>query len=158
MTEILFYHLTESPLEATLPELLEKSLQRGWRVLVLGTDAARMAALDLHLWSWRDDSFLPHGIAGGSHDEDQPVLLATAPDTSARQVLILVDGARLPAARLSAYERTCLIFDGNDPDRLAEAREDWKTFTATGMKAVYWAQSGGKWLRKAAANEAPAAP
>ena len=34
MTEVLFYHLENQPVERVLPPLLEKSLERGWRVVV----------------------------------------------------------------------------------------------------------------------------
>ncbi len=61
MGEVRFYHLTERPLEQVLPVMLERSLERGWRVLVRGTDAARIEALSAHLWTRGDASFLPHG-------------------------------------------------------------------------------------------------
>ncbi|MGG2476032.1 DNA polymerase III subunit chi, partial [Rhizobium sp. BR5] len=60
MTEILFYHLTESKLEDALPPLLEKSLERGWKVAIQTVDEERRDFLDTHLWTFRDDSFLPH--------------------------------------------------------------------------------------------------
>ena len=72
-----FYHLTQRPLEATLPMLLTKALQAGWRVAVRGRDAGRMAWLDEKLWLGPEDGFLPHGLAGGAHEADQPVLLTT---------------------------------------------------------------------------------
>src|SRR6516225_1397864 len=34
MTEIVFYQLQRQPLERVLPTLIEKSLERGWRVIV----------------------------------------------------------------------------------------------------------------------------
>ena len=61
MTEILFYHLQGQKLEGVLPGLLEKSLERGWKVIVQGASEERIEALDAHLWTYRDDGFLPHG-------------------------------------------------------------------------------------------------
>ena len=77
MGDVYFYHLTRQPLEHTLPALLGKARQAGWRIAVRGTDAARMAWLDDQLWLGADDAFLPHGLAGGPHDADQPILLTT---------------------------------------------------------------------------------
>ena len=73
MTEVLFYHLQDMSLENVLPPLLEKSLERGWRVVVQSTSEERADALDAHLWTYRDDSFLPHatwraGRCAGSAD------------------------------------------------------------------------------------------
>ncbi len=75
MTEILFYHLTESKLEDALPPLLDKSIERGWRVVVQTIDAERRDALDTHLWVYRDDSFLPHGTDAGEFAAEQPILV-----------------------------------------------------------------------------------
>ena len=56
MTEVLFYHLQNMSVENVLPPLLEKSLERGWRVVVQSTSEERADALDAHLWTYRDDS------------------------------------------------------------------------------------------------------
>ena len=77
MAEVWFYHLEQTSLEQALPELLEKVLARGWKGQVRLRDAARVEALDQHLWTWRDDSFLPHGPAGEPHAARQPILLTT---------------------------------------------------------------------------------
>ena len=75
MTEILFYHLQRQPIERVLPQLLEKSLERGWRVVVQAASDERIDALDAHLWTWRDDSFLAHGTDREAEAALQPVLL-----------------------------------------------------------------------------------
>lgn len=59
--EILFYHLERQSLESALPLLVEKSLERGWRVVVRAGSAERLDAIDTALWTYREDSFLPHG-------------------------------------------------------------------------------------------------
>ena len=95
MSEVLFYHLTESKLEDALPPLLDKSLERGWRVVVQAGDAERRDALDAHLWTFREDSFLPHGTDEQAFAADQPVLLTTAPDNAnAATVRFIVAPAR----------------------------------------------------------------
>lgn len=147
MTEVLFYHLTETPLERSLPGLLEKSLQRGWRALVKGGNADRLAFLDAALWTFRDDSFLPHGMENG---ENQPVFLTCGEETpNGADILFLVDGATLPAEKMAGFTRVCLMFDGNDPAAVAAAREEWKQVTGARLPAKYWAQEDGRWLQKA---------
>lgn len=148
MAEVLFYHLTQTPLERTLPELLEKSLQRGWRVLVKGGDTDCLAFLDEKLWTYRDDSFLPHGT-GGEAAERQPIYLTVGDEEpNSANILFLVDGASYPFEKMSSFERVCLLFDGNDPDAVAAARNDWKAVTAAKLPAKYWAQEGGRWAMK----------
>ena len=149
MAEVWFYHLTATPLELTLPDLLEKSLTRGWRVLVRGGSEAGIAALDRSLWTWRDDAFLPHGTAADAHPDRQPVYLTLGDENPNRaQVLMLVDGARLLAAEAAGFDRTCLLFDGGDEAALAAAREDWRRVREAGLPARYWAREQGRWVEK----------
>ena len=149
MAEVLFYHLTESKLEEQLPTLLEKSLQRGWRAVVQAGSEERRDALDAHLWTYRDDSFLAHGTDREPHAGEQPVLLTTqASNPNAAQIRFLVDGAVPPD--LSSYQRAVLMFDGHDAEQLTAAREQWKLLKAAGHDVTYWQQAADRrWERKA---------
>lgn len=150
MAEILFYHLTASSLEQTLPDLLERTLARGWKAVVRCGSEAGMAALDGQLWTYRGDSFLPHGIAGGEHEAEQPVYLTSGEEVpNGAEILFLVDGARLDAGEAARFQRTCLIFNGHEGEAVAEAREDWKSVKDAGLAAKYWAQENGRWVQKA---------
>lgn len=149
MTEVLFYHLTESKLEDALPALLEKSVERGWRVAVQTREEGRRDHLDAHLWTYREDSFLPHGTDAGEHSAAQPVLLTTTShNVNNASVRFLVDGAEPPA--LDAYERIVFMFDGYDASQLEAARSHWKRLKAEGHVLTYWQQSPeGRWVKKA---------
>jgi DNA polymerase-3 subunit chi len=138
MTELLFYHLERRPLEAVLPQLLEKSLARGWRVVVQSSSEERVEALDAHLWAYRDDSFLPHGTFRESLAAEQPILLTVHDDNPNRaNVRFLVDRAPVPADA-QAYERIVILFDGEDGEALAEARDLWRAARAQGFATTYW--------------------
>jgi DNA polymerase-3 subunit chi len=149
MTGILFYHLQNMPLESVLPPLIEKSLERGWRVVVQAGSEERADALDNHLWTYRDDSFLPHGTWRESDAAEQPVLL-TVDDSNPNKAAIrfLVDGAALPAD-CSAYERVVLIFNGDDDEALQGARAAWSDGKTRGFELTYWqADERGRWQRR----------
>jgi DNA polymerase-3 subunit chi len=150
MTEVLFYHLRGQPLERVLPELIEKSLQRGWRIVIQATSEERVEALDAHLWTYRDDSFLPHGAYRESDPSAHPVLITLRDDNPNRaNVRFLVDGAGAPPD-MAAYERVVFLFDGADPDAVAIARERWSAAKAGGFEATYWQpDENGRWQRKA---------
>src|SRR5919199_618488 len=98
MTEIFFYHLQNQPLEAALPRLLEKSLERGWRAVVQAASPERLAALDDHLWTFSDESFLPHATDKEPDAADQPVVLTLDErNPNAAAVRFLVEGTPVPA-------------------------------------------------------------
>jgi DNA polymerase-3 subunit chi len=150
MTEIYFYHLQNQPLERVLPGLLERSLERGWRVVVQAASEERVEALDNHLWTYREDSFLPHGTWREHQAAEQPVLL-TVDETNPNgaNVRFLVDGAPVPVDA-AAYQRVVLLFNGDDPDAVAAARERWTEVKGSGFDATYWQQDEhGRWQRKA---------
>ncbi len=149
MGTAMFYHLTRSPVEATLGMLLPKSLAQGWHVTVRGTDAARMGWLDEKLWLGPEEGFLPHGMAGGPHDGEQPVLLTTGPAApNGAQCLMAVDGAEVTAEEAAGLQRVCILFDGNDEAALTQARAQWATLTGAGIGAQYWSEEGGRWTMK----------
>ena len=148
MTEVLFYHLQNMALENVLPPLLEKSLERGWRVVVQASSEERIEALDAHLWTFRDDSFLPHGTWREAEARSQPILLTVNPDNpNGAVVRFLIEGAMIPGDA-EAYQRIVLIFDGEDPDAVAAARERWRESKAKGFDVTYWQTDGeGRWQR-----------
>ena len=150
LPEIWFYHLTQSRLFDALPGLLEKGLARGWRAVIQTSSETHMKALDDHLWSFRDEAFIPHGAEGsGLNAEDNPVWITIEEDNPNKaNIRFLVDGAA--TENLEGYERIVRMFDGHDPEALAAARECWKKEKAAGYAVSYWQQSEeGGWQKKA---------
>jgi len=147
VTEVWFYHLERTGVEQALPELLERALARGWRALVRTRDPQRLARLDEHLWTWRDDSFLPHGLADEPNAARQPVLLSTGfENANDAQALFLVDGAE--PGDVAGYARCMVLFDGRDEAALAVARAQWSALKAAGGEMSYWKQQARGWEKQ----------
>lgn len=148
MTEILFYHLERRSLEDVLPGLLEKCLERGWRAVVQASTDERCTALDTHLWSYREDSFLPHGSSGDSLAAEHPVCLTTGTDNpNGANIRFLVELA-VPDD-IPSYERVVHVFDGADDAAVRQAREQWKACKNDGHTMTYWQQDeNGRWQKK----------
>ncbi len=145
-----FYHFERGELVSAVAPLLEKCLQRRWRVVIAGQPET-LERLDAALWAWKDDSFLPHGLAGskaGGSPEDQPVLLSPdAIPANGASVAMLLDGTGADGA---AFERCLVIFDGGDEPVRARAREQYRAAVGAGAKARYFQQDGGgSWVEKA---------
>lgn len=149
MAEILFYHLTESKLDDALPGLVERSVERGWRVVVQTRTEERRDAIDILLWSWSDVSFIGHATDQDPFPEEQPVLLTTTQDNlNQSTVRFLVEGADIDNAK--DYERLVVMFDGHNSDQVEHARTQWKKFKQDDHKLTYWQQNADRrWERKA---------
>lgn len=147
--DILFYHLTETRVDDALPTLLERSLERNWRVAVQTSSEERCQVLDGHLWTFRPDSFLPHGLDTEPFAEMQPILLTSGPDNAnGATVRFVIDGAEPPDP--APYERFVFMFDGHDQNQLEGARAQWKKLKGQGHDLSYWQQNReGRWEKKA---------
>ncbi len=162
--EISFYHLTRTTLEAALPQMLEKTLERGQRAVVRAGSAERVEALHGWLWTYKDRGFLPHGSAKDGHAALQPIWLTEKDERpNEAQVLFLTDGAELGGAELGGaelggaesgeevaeFERCAVLFDGNDESALTAARAQWTGLKEAGHDLTYWQQNdAGRWEKK----------
>ncbi len=150
MTDILFYHLERQPLEKVIPALLEKTLERGWRAVIRAKTAEKVQLLDEVLWTYAEESFLPHAVASEPHVEVEPIVItASIEEPNRPDILFLVEGAEFPES-VSNYQRVVLLFDGNDDAALADARKAWKEVRGRGLDSTYWQQNeNGRWEKKA---------
>lgn len=149
MTEVLFYHLEHQPLDRVLPNLLERTLERGWRAVVQCGSPERCEALDTLLWTYREESFLPHGTAKDGPATDHPIYLTAEDDNPGQaQVRFLVDGA-VPGS-FEGYVRIVYLFDGRDSAAVEQARSDWRRVRGQGLAVTYWQQAAsGRWEKRA---------
>jgi DNA polymerase III subunit chi len=144
--EVLFYHLMGRSVEQALPQLLEKTLAKGWRAVVQVASPARLKVLDDHLWTYADASFLPHATDG--EGKDAPIQLSLTDVRGEADVLFAVDGTAFPSTQ--GWQRIVILFDGRNEEALQQARLTWKNVKALGHAATYWQQDEqGGWAQKA---------
>jgi DNA polymerase III subunit chi len=148
MTEIRFYHLQRTTLETALPPMLEKTLERGQRAVVMAGSEERVEHLTDQLWTYSERGFLPHGSARDGNAALQPVWLTTADENpNAAQVLFLTDGTS--SEKVGDYQLCVELFDGNDEGAVLAARTRWKTYKDAGHALTYWQQTAaGRWEQK----------
>ena len=150
MTPVFFYHLERQSLESVLPRLLVTSLERGWRVVVQAATEERAEAIAAHLWSYDDESFLPHGTKADGFPDLQPIWITAESDNpNDANIRFFVDGAEV--GDIGGLTRAIIMFDGNDPQAVEAAREGWKRFRGAGHEVSYWQQDEqGRWQNRAA--------
>lgn len=149
MAEVLFYHLEQQSLDTVLPTLLEKTLQRGWRATIESGTEPRLEALDAELWTYKEESFLPHCLNTSEKAIYSPIVLTTDnQNVNNAQVRFYIDGAT--PDEVEGYERIVILFDGRDDLETQKARGLWKIYQDSAHEPTYWQQSdSGKWEKKA---------
>jgi DNA polymerase-3 subunit chi len=151
MTETLFYHLERRSLDDVLPGLIEKTLERGWRAVIRAESSERADAIDTLLWTYNDQTFLPHAQSGDGDPKRQPVLITVADENpNGANVLFCVGGAMpLSWGAVNDLTRVVLMFDGRDEAALARARAAWKDAKSAGHDVTYWKeQPSGKFEKQ----------
>jgi DNA polymerase III subunit chi len=147
--EVNFYHLTKDRLDTALPKLAARAYAQGMRTVIRAPNEARVQMLDQWLWTYEDDSFLPHGTSRNGHADLQPIYISADTEVpNGGKLLMLVDN-RLDDD-ISNFDRCFYLFDGRDDDQVGAARSAWKQLKSQGLSLNYWQQSDvGKWEKKA---------
>jgi DNA polymerase-3 subunit chi len=144
-----FYHLQTSPVERTLPQLLERVLKTGERAVVMAASEDRVEALANTLWTYNPNTWLPHGTNKDGFADKQPIWLTDREENpNGARFLVLTDG--MASSRMGEYERCLDVFDGNHAESVAAARERWTAAKAAGHELHYWQQSENGWAEKTA--------
>ncbi|HET9398422.1 MAG TPA: DNA polymerase III subunit chi [Sphingomicrobium sp.] len=141
-----FYQLgAGASADGVIAKLASKLIDDGERLLIVAEDEALLARLDRQLWAGERTSFLPHGLAGGTDEPRQPVLLASGVDApNGARNLLIADGRWREAAQ--HFERTFYLFDDSS---IEEARAAWRNLRDAGEgERHYWASVDGKWVEK----------
>lgn len=153
LTEIRFYHLQRTTLERALPVLLEKTIERSWRAVVMMRSSERVASMNGLLWTYSNDGFLPHGSAEDGNPGMQSIWLTDMDENpNGANVLFLADGA--VSDNVGLFDLCCELFDDSDAETVSAARKRWSAYLEAGHHLTYWQQNErGGWERKAEAND-----
>ena len=133
-----FYYLTRVPLAKALPSIAERIVANGERLVIVAEDDKLLTKIDALLWSYKPESFLPHGREG-----EQPILLKADVDGSPAQNIALIDGVWRGAAL--NFARAFYFFDTQTIDA---ARSAWRGLAERSeVERHYWKQDdAGKWV------------
>ena len=147
MAEVGFYHLISTPLERSLPRLLERARTQGYRIVVRAASLERVELLNAALWTYDEAAFLPHGSARDGNAAMQPIWLTHSDENpNGATMLVLVDGVE--AENIGSYARCADLFDGNDAGAVEAARTRWRRAREAGHTLTYWQQTTSGWERK----------
>ena len=149
MSQIDFYHLTQSDVETALVMLAQKSLLAGKTVLVQCPRPAA-EAIDDALWVQEPDSWIPHGLDDAPGRDKAPVWISSdsTDKTMTADFLFLLHGAERDDMR--RFARVFNIFDGRSEAQVGQARSQWQSWREeNGAEMRYFAQNDdGKWEQR----------
>lgn len=144
-----FYHLMRHGMDEVIDMLVPRALSQGWRVMIRSPDRGALERQDQRLWLYPEEGFLPHGLEGGAHDAEQPVLLGAGAAVNGAQAVLLMGPQEVAAEEARTLERVWLAFDGANEAQVQAARVQWKAVTSAGLAAQYWNDESGRWEKKA---------
>ncbi len=145
MTDVSFYHLTTTPLEKALPQLLLKVINSGNRAVLIASDEKSLEHIDAFLWSFSTKKVVPHGAESDGHFMEQPVYLTTR-EENPNEATILVTIGDVDAVYYNKFDKCLDVFDGNNDNEVAAARKRWKRYCGEECNTSYWKQGkGGAW-------------
>ncbi len=149
MSEFRFLHLERRRIDQALPDILEEALAAGWRVVIQAGSEERVEALNERLWTYADESFLPHGSVRDGEPQAQPIYLTAGDENpNGARLRVLLSGVPAAAFAEAGYERVALLFDGRDEEAVAEARRQRTEVKAAGVAPSYWREGeDGGWAR-----------
>ena len=150
MPEFRFHHLERRRIEQALPDFLEAALAEGHRIVVQTPSREWRDALNERLWTYREDSFLPHGSASDGDPASQPIFLTETDESPNGATLrVLLGPADVERFRDAAScKRVIVLFDSRDEAAMAEARTAWKLRTGAGASPSYWNEGDeGGWVK-----------
>jgi len=150
MSRIDFYHLQKSTLDEALPKLVLKAYETGKKIKIKVGNDLRVDFLNTLLWTFEDESFLPHGTKKDGFADMQPVYISSDDDNPNDAVfLFLVEAADITPEDALNFERIFYIFSGNNENELTKARTIWKAFANNDFERHYWQQNiEAKWEEK----------
>ena len=148
MSEVFFYHLTQTRLEVALPKILERALSADWSVELRIGVKSDVEPISNAIWKGPDESFLPHCSEDNGNLHDYPIVLSKSPLSDMRDCLVVIDQAELQKNEVEKFKRVCLLFDSKNEIELTKAREAWKSLSDAGVNTVYWAEDQGIWKKK----------
>lgn len=145
-----FYHLSKKSQEESVPVIIEKCLEKDWRVLAVSQDQAIRTKLDTALWTFKESSFIGHGLSSDRElrPSRQPVLISeTVDNLNKAQALILLNGFEAPVD--ANFDRIMVVFEEGDDSVKSIARKQFKRAKDAEHTVNYFKQNNkGAWEKK----------
>jgi DNA polymerase-3 subunit chi len=133
MTEVIFVEVTASRMEMRACEIAQHTYAQGDRLQIIAVDEEQAARLDDLLWTYKTDTFVPHGLWRGRDSEsDQPVIITTRKERVVG-IASLLTMDYCPVKMVRQFSKVIHMVVVDNQERLEASRRYWTLLKDAGF-------------------------
>jgi len=142
-----FYNASHRDVVADITWLTENIFKKNNSIVIFCTDQETAKVVDDFLWSYKEDSFLPHALKKHEEVSLNPILVSTDLDEGfEHNVLIALNGVLINEKDWQRFAKIYYFFDDQDMTEKENARSMWKSFSSLDIDCKYWINEKNKWV------------
>ena len=146
MKEFFFYNITARDAFKDSAILIEKLFKQRIKVLILCADDEVTSFFDDFLWSFKEESFMPHKVLDRDASQLETIIISKKQLTMEDfKTLIVLKGSIVNTDYCNRFEKTYYFFDDNNDDEKKLARNLWREAVKLGTRCKYWKVEKNKW-------------
>lgn len=135
MTQVDFHSKVPDKLNYAC-RLVRKARAAGMRVVLFAESRVQLSALDELLWTFSEQDFLPHVMAGDELAAQTPIILTDDAEQPLPHHQVLVNLSQQTPAHFARFERMFEIVSTDEEDLLA-GRERYKQYQQRGYPLTH---------------------
>ena len=146
MKEFFFYNIAARDFFKDSAILTEKLFKQGIKVLILCPDDEVTTFFDDFLWSFKEESFIPHKVFDRDNNQLEAIIMSKEQIFMEDfKTLIVLKGSMVDTDYCNRFEKTYYFFDDNNNNEKKLARRLWLEAVKLGTKCKYWKVEKNKW-------------
>ncbi len=150
---VLFIELKIASKNKYICDITEKLFDNNISVSIFASDPKTIDQLNNLLWTWKQDSFIPHSIVSPENEKPEAVLLTSSSERLAQnQALILFDP--LPFSILEKYKLIIDFAEIYHSEKKVESRKRFKEMRDSDIFDLHFTQLGAILAKKSISLEA----
>ena len=142
-----FYNATRREILNDIAILTEKLYKKNNHILLYCADQETVDTLDEYLWSYREDSFIPHSKKNNEKKLFYPILITNEIlNEHEHNILLVLNGVLIKETDWTKFNKVYYFFDEQNLEEKENARSMWKSFSSLEIDCRYWVNKENKWI------------
>jgi DNA polymerase-3 subunit chi len=142
-----FYNSARRETVKDIVKLTEKLYKKNNFILLYCADQETVDALDEYLWSYSEDSFIPHSKKNNEKKSLYPILVTDEIlNDHEHNILLALNGVLIKETDWPKFNKVYYFFDDQNHEERENARSMWKSFSSLEIDCRYWVNKENKWI------------